>query len=195
MGEQQEEINGGRRGRRDICFMSDRLQADSRVQREKEWMRTCGRRHTEEEEERKMCGKTLARWKCLIGTDWHYHKLQNSKGMSRTLYLYLYLCVCVCLLASVFLCVYAGSRCCCISLGWIFLHPVCFMRMCVWVIAMGSNNRQLKERLRPEYLWGEETTIKDERESSVWAIKDTNPPYRVSWLVSGSHNKMKKKAL
>lgn len=48
-----EDRHGGAAGRdkrrkwgwRDICFMSDRLQADSRVQRQKEWMRTWQRRH------------------------------------------------------------------------------------------------------------------------------------------------------
>lgn len=63
------ESTGGRAGRdkqrkegteRHLFCFRDRLQADSRVQREKEEMRTCRRRRwgrTKEEEECEMCGK------------------------------------------------------------------------------------------------------------------------------------------
>lgn len=87
---------------RHLFRVRGRLRADSGVATRKEWARTRrgdGRRGREEGR------KTLERCGRLIGTDRHYHRLQNSKAPC----LIFSPCVCVC--------VKAVSRCRCVSLG------------------------------------------------------------------------------
>ena len=125
--EEQEEIEGGRRGWRDICFVSGtgyRLIAGLR-ERKDEWERGEGDKRGVKGTDwrgKRVQGvwKTLQRWKCLIGRDRHYHKLQNSEGMSLSFSVCVGVCVygCVCTL-SVGVC-----RCVCFPLGELVLAIV-----------------------------------------------------------------------